>query len=154
MRLWLGFAEKRLREDLSAFPLDCSVGLPMIALHAGQCEMSAVFDTGAAYCILNAVHTEELGIQAERVYALEVRDPAGGQGEMPVYRLENIHIGGIKLGICEAFIISLEPIEQRLEKRIDFVLGANAMLTSALVWVLDKKQGKVYVSARDVNVYI
>jgi hypothetical protein len=45
------------------------------------------------------------------------------------------------------------PIEQRLGRRIDFVLGANAMLASALVWVLDREQGRVYVSDRDVNVY-
>lgn len=152
-RLWLGFAEKRLRKDLATYPLDCSTGLPFLDVRCGQHGMSAIFDTGAAYCILNAAHVEELGIQVERVYTLDVRDPAGGQGEMPIYRLEDLYIGDVKLGTCEAFIVSLEPVEQRIGKRIDMVLGANLMLTSALVWVLDKAQGKVRISNRDVNVY-
>lgn len=152
-RLWLGYAEKRLRGDLASYALDCNSGLPFMDLRYGQRAMRAIFDTGAAYCILNAGHVEELGIHPERVYVLAVRDPAGGQGEMPIYRLENISIGDTELGTCEAFIVSLEPIEQRLGRRIDFVLGANAMLASALVWVLDREQGRVYVSDRDVNVY-
>jgi len=152
-RLWLGFAERPLKANLPVFPMKCVDGLPFITLRYGKQEMRAIFDTGAAYCILNAGHVEELGIQLERVYALEVQDPAGGKGEMPIYRLENIGIGEVELGQCETFAVNLDPIEQRLGERIDFVLGANAMVTSALVWVLDKERQAVYVSERDVDVY-
>ncbi|GAB4478302.1 MAG: hypothetical protein Kow0088_18010 [Anaerolineales bacterium] len=152
-RLWVGYAKRHLREDLPSFALDCTSGLPFINLGWGQRELSTIFDTGASYCILNAAHLQELSALPPQVYALEVRDPAGGQGEMPIYRLENLSIGEIRLGRCEAFIVNLEPVEQRLKKRIDFVLGANLMLTSALVWVLDKEHGRTLVSERDVNVY-
>jgi len=86
-RLWLGFAEKPLKEDLARFPLDAVQGLPFFTLRWGQQEMNAIFDTGAAYSILNADHVEALGLDIEQVYALEVQDPAGGKGQMPVYRL-------------------------------------------------------------------
>jgi len=49
--------------------------------------------------------------------------------------------------------VGLGPIEERVGRRIDVVLGANTMLTSALVWVLDKEQGALCVSERDVDVY-
>jgi predicted aspartyl protease len=152
-RLWIGFAEKPLREDLPRSPMDYSAGLPFITLRHGSQEISAIFDTGAAYSILNADHVEELDLHPEQIYSLEVQDPAGGKGEMPIYRLDGLQIGETNLGKCETFMVSLGPIEQRLDRRIDFVLGANAMLASALVWVLDKKQGVAYISDRSVDVY-
>lgn len=152
-RLWMGFADKSLKDDLLRFPMDCATGLPFIPLHHGDQELRTIFDTGASFSILNARHVEELGSPIEQVYALEVQDPAGGKGHIPIYRVEGLSVGEIDLGKCEAFVVSLEPIEQRLERRIDFVLGANTMLASGLVWVLDKSQGAVFISDRDVDVY-
>ena len=152
-RLWLGFAEKPLKENLAAYPMESAEGLPCITLHCQGQKMTTIFDTGAAYCIVNAGHVEEMGIPLERIYALEVQDPAGGKGELPIYLLEDVRIGEVGLGRCEAFVVNLEPIEQRLGKRIDFVLGANAMLSSALVWVLDEEGKAVHISERDVDVY-
>ena len=152
-RLWMGFAEKPLKKNLARFPLDVAAGLPFIPMQHKRNELSAIFDTGASFSILNARHVEELGLKVEQVYALEVQDPAGGKGHIPIYRVDGIGVGDVDLGKCEAFVVSLEPIEQRLERRIDFVLGANAMLTSSLVWVLDRAQNALFISERDVDVY-
>lgn len=151
-RLWIGLADRPARDDLPGHPLDCRTGLPLVELHLGDHRMNSIIDTGAAYCILNAVHVADLGIRPERIYSLEVQDPAGGKGEMPVYRVEGVRAGDTRLGVCESFVASLEQIESRLSERIDFVLGANALLSSALVWVLDRREGRLHLSERDVDV--
>jgi hypothetical protein len=152
-RLWMGFAENPISERLPHIAMDCSTGLPFITLSSQQRELHTIFDTGAAFSILNANHVKALGVEVEEIYELEVQDPAGGKGRIPIFRLESLHIGNVDLGTCEAFAVSLDPIEQRLNRRIDLVLGANTMLASALVWVLDKTQNALFFSDRDVNVY-
>jgi predicted aspartyl protease len=152
-RMWMGYAEKPLKEDLLRFTMETPSGLPFIKMHFGAQEVNTIFDTGAGYSILNANHAEELGAHMEQVYALEVLDPAGGKGEIPIYRVEDLRMGDLELGFCEAFVVSLEPIEERLGKRIDFVLGANTMLASVWVWVLDKSQNAVLISERSIDVY-
>lgn len=152
-RMWIGYAEKPLKENLPRFTMETPSGLPFVKMRFGAQEANTIFDTGAGYSILNANHVEELGVQMEQVYALEVLDPAGGKGEIPIYRVEGLHMGDLELGLCEAFVVSLEPIEERLDKRIDFVLGANTMLGSGWVWVLDKAQNAVLISERSIDMY-
>ena len=71
---------------------------------------------------------------------------------MPIYRVEGLRLGDIPLPPCESFAVNLEPIEERIDRRIDFVLGANAMLASGLVWVLDESNGALLVSPSDIRV--
>jgi len=151
-RLWLGFEEGPFDPALSAFPLDCSAGLPVLTLRAGDRELQAILDTGAAYSLLNAAHAEALGLDLEPAYQLEGQDPAGGTALVDVHRLGELSVGDIPLGPCELVALDLSIIEQRLDVRVDFVLGANTLLASSTVWVLDKAGGYAYVTARGVNV--
>ncbi len=153
-RLWLGFAETSIRDDLARYAMDCTVGLPLITLRMGSREYRAIFDTGAAYTLMNSAHAEEIGLSIEQVYTIEGRDPAGGTSLIPVCRLENLSVGDVALGPTEIVQVNLGSIEERLQSRIDFVLGANTMLTSNLVWVLDKESGSMVVSERSVDVCV
>ncbi len=151
-RLWLDFATTPIREDIARYPMDCSDGLPFIELSVEGRKLQAIFDTGAAYSLFNAAHEAEMKWDLRENYTLEGQDPTGKKSPIPVYAAHDVRIGEIPLGGAEIVKVDLTAIEQRLNRRVDFVLGANTLVGSSLVWVLDKARQSVYVSERLVDV--
>jgi len=153
-RLWLGFAESPVRADIPAYPMDFANGLPFLELNAGKTKLQTIFDTGAAYSLFNLAHETEAAWEFEEIYQLEALDPTGARSLIPVFELKNVTIGDVQLGKMEIVKVDLTAIEQRLDKRVDFVLGANALISSGLVWVLDSAKETIYISEHDVNVCV
>jgi len=151
-RLWLGYASSPVREDLASYAMESAAGLPLIELRIGERRLWTLLDTGAAYSLLNAAHEAELGLELEEVYRLEGQDPTGQRSWIPVHELDGVRLGEVALGKMEIVRVDLGIIEERLGRRVDFVLGANALIRSGLVWVLDREEARVYVSERTVEV--
>ena len=151
-RHWIGFAGGPLRPDLETIEAEFIKGLPLLNLRMDGHGLRAAFDTGAAYSVFNSAHLDEIGMEPEEVYSLEVNDPTGATSWLPVYRAGETSVSGIPLGPCEFLTVDLSPVEQGLDARVDFVFGANAMLTSGLVWVIDREHSCLRLAERGVDV--
>ncbi len=153
-RLWLGYADSPIRQDIKSCPMESVDGLPFIELSINGRKFQTIIDTGAAYSLLNAAYAAEMHLDLDEIYRLEGRDPTGKTSYISVYVLDNLMFEELVLGKTEVVKMDLSAIERRLNRRVDFVLGANALISSRLVWVLDKAQEKVFVSERDVDVCV
>lgn len=106
----------------------------------------ALFDTGAGLTALNKKRVDDLGIMLQDGYEIEIGDATGAKSLQQVSAASGIRVGDLSLPLFDCFTVDLSGIEERIGRRVDMVLGANAMMKSGWRWWFDKQDGKVWVS--------
>jgi len=146
--LVLDFKELKVgfdRENLEATEgIDVSKvkGLVTFKMGLGDSEVTALFDTGAGFSVINGNHLEDFAYDITPVYSIEVKDPMGGLGVVDVFT-GDLQIGDLYLNDEEFLLMDLSGIEEALNARIDFILGASTMLRSNAIWRIGEEKVSV-----------
>ncbi|MBO9336821.1 MAG: aspartyl protease family protein [Roseiflexus sp.] len=121
-------------------------GICLIQLASQNATVSALFDTGAGLSVINSAHIEELGLDLQPAFELEIGDAVGAKTTQTVSLCSGLRIADAALPPFDCFSADLQAIEKVLGCRIDMVFGANAMLKSGFRWLFDKLAGKAFVA--------
>lgn len=120
--------------------------LCLFTLQSDGRDVVAIFDTGAGISAVNSIHVDELGLNLEPAYELEVGDATGAKTTQAVSRCSNLRLKDWLLPPFDCFQYDLQPIENALGHRVDMIFGANAMLKSGWRWLFDRPTGKAYIA--------
>jgi hypothetical protein len=121
-------------------------GLCIIQLVSQNGVVSALFDTGAGLSVVNSAHIEEIGLDLQAAFELEISDATGAKTTQKLALCSGLRIGDTVMPPFDCFSTDLQAIEKALGRRIDMVFGANAMLKSGFRWLFDKPADKAFVA--------
>jgi hypothetical protein len=108
--------------------------------------LSALFDTGAGLSVVNTAHLEEIGLDLQPAFELEISDATGAKMTQKLELCSGLRIQNTVLPSFDCFSTDLQGIEKALGARVDMVFGANAMLKSGLRWLFDRAVNKAFVA--------
>jgi hypothetical protein len=151
-RLRIGFVSPPFHSDLIHIPAEFVRGLPIFEGYLEGKPLQVIFDLGAGFSVLNSVRREELGLELGFAYFEEVNDPSGAKATVPVWRHSRLGVEGFLLGECEFLAMDLTAVEAGLGRRIDSILGVNAMLRSGCVWVIDPSSSCMWLTDTGIDV--
>jgi Retroviral aspartyl protease. len=134
--------ESSNREMNNKVNIEMKKGLAFFPLQFGNREVSALFDTGAGYSVLNKKYAKEFVIKKGR--ELEVSDPAGGKRRVNTFIQKNTMVGNVELNSNEFLILDLSEIEVILGFDLTFVFGVNMML--ARKWMLKPNKKEMMIT--------
>ena len=118
----------------------------LIQLASQNGAFSALFDTGAGISAVNSAHIDEIGLDLQPAFELEMNDATGAKTTQKLTLCSGLYIGNTILPPFDCFSTDLQAIEKALGCRIDMVFGANAMLKSGFRWLFDKLADKAFVA--------
>jgi hypothetical protein len=121
-------------------------GLCIIQLVSQNGVVSALFDTGAGLSVVNSAHIEEIRLDLQAAFELEISDSTGAKTTQKLALCSGLRIGDTVMPPFDCFSTDLQAIEKALGCRIDMVFGANAMLKSGFRWLFDKLADKAFVA--------
>jgi hypothetical protein len=107
----------------------------------GAHGLSAAFDVGAGYCVLNARCLDALQADLIEQQPEETRDSTGAKSQIPVYRHPTLEVNGHCLGGIRFLLMDLTAVEKALDIAVDFVFGFNAMVNHN--WIVDKSNHRL-----------
>ncbi|RMG39715.1 MAG: hypothetical protein D6732_03895 [Methanobacteriota archaeon] len=122
-------------------------GLCIIEMEAGGKAVNALFDTGAGISVINSARIKENDLQTKAGYKMVVRDATGVQHMQVIHSYSGLRMGEIEIPPFDGIAVNLSKVEEAVQRRIDLVFGANAMLKSGLRWWFHKQEGEVFVLA-------
>jgi hypothetical protein len=118
----------------------------LIQLTSQSGTIHVLFDTGAGFSVVNSVHIDEIRLDLESAFELEINDATGAKMNQKLSLCSGLRIGNTVLPPFDCFSTNLEAIEKGLNCHIDLILGANAMLKSGYRWLFDKLAGEAFVA--------
>jgi hypothetical protein len=133
---WIGLPAKFVEDK----------GLCIIQLVSQNGAVSVLFDTGAGFSAVNSAHIEEIRLDLQPAFELEISDSTGAKRTQKLAVCSGLRIGDTVLPPFDCFSTDLQAIEKALGCRIDMVFGANAMLKSGFRWLFDKPADKAFVA--------
>jgi len=133
---WIGLPAKFVEDK----------GLCIIQLASQNGTIHALFDTGAGFSAVNSAHIEEIGLDLQPAFELEISDSTDAKTTQKLAVCSGLRIGDTVLPSFDCFSTDLQAIEKALGCRIDMVFGANAMLKSGFRWLFDRLAGEVFVA--------
>ncbi len=136
--LKVGFAEKNRVSD-DGMEITKIKGLVTFQMNLGDSKVTALFDTGAGFSVVNGNHLGDYAYEITPLYSIEVKDPMGGVDIVDVFS-GDLHIGELELKDEEFLMMDLSGIEDALQTRIDFILGASTLLRSNAIWVVGEQK--------------
>jgi len=122
--------------------IEVKKGLAFFPLQLGNREVSALFDTGAGYSVLNKKYAEKFVM--ERGRDVEVTDPAGGKRMVSTFIHRGLMVANVELNSNEFLILDLSDIEMILGFDLTFVFGVNMMLERK--WILKPNQKTMMIT--------
>ncbi len=136
--LKVGFEEEH-SEVAEGLDITKAKGLVTFQMKLGDSKITALLDTGAGFSVINGTHLEDFAFDVTPVYSIEVKDPMGGVGAVDVFT-GDLQIGDLDLDNEEFLLMDLSGIEEALDTRIDFILGASTMLRSNAIWKIGEEK--------------
>lgn len=121
-------------------------GLCIVEMNCNGKPVKALFDTGAGLSVVNARWMEKNEVVMEEGYEIEIGDATGAKSVQEVRYCSGFSVGKSKLPRFGVFAVDLQGIEKALNRQVDMVFGANAMIKSELRWLFDRNKGKVCVA--------
>ena len=118
----------------------------LIQLASQNGTIHALFDTGAGLSAVNSAHLEEIRLDLQPAFELEINDATGAKRTQKLAVCSGLRIGDTVLPPFDCFSTDLQAIEKALGCRIDMVFGANAMLKSGFRWLFDRLEGEAFVA--------
>ncbi len=121
-------------------------GICLIQLHSQNRAIYALFDTGAGLSVVNSAHIDEIKLDLQPDFELEISDATGAKTNQKLALCSGLLVGNTVLPPFDCFSTDLQAIEKVLGCRIDLIFGANAMLKSGFRWLFDKLANKAFVA--------
>ncbi len=122
------------------------VGLCMVEMSYKRKPVKALFDTGAGLSVVNARWIEENDVVLEKGYEIEIGDATREKRVQEERYCSGVRVGKSNLPLFGVFVTDLQGIEETLNRQIDIVFGANAMIKSELRWLFDRVNSRVGVA--------
>jgi hypothetical protein len=119
-------------------PLRFRGGRPYLRATFGGRPVFALLDTGAPLCEVNERIS---GLRAEVLRVEAMTDGSGAPRDRRVYRGPKLRWGHWELGTPEFWRSPLDAVALRSGARVDFVLGAHALLAARGSWTIDRREG-------------
>jgi hypothetical protein len=123
-----------------------NMGLCIIQLQSQNGAIHALFDTGAGLSVLNSAHSEELKLDLQPGFALEISDATGAKTVQQLALCSGLRVGSTVLPPFDCFSTDLQAIEKVLGCRIDLIFGANAMIKTGFRWLFDRSANEAFVA--------
>ena len=118
----------------------------MIQLASQNVTLHALFDTGAGLSVVNSAHIDEIELDLQPAFELEINNATGTKATQKLVVCSGLRIGNTVLPPFDCFATDLQAIEKGLGCRIDIIFGANAMLKGGFRWLFDKLAGEAFVA--------
>jgi len=125
-------------------PLRFEKNRAFFSLRLGSRGLSAAFDLGAGYSVLNARCLETLQADLVEEAPEETSDATGAKAWIPVYSHPRLEINGSCLGGTRFLVMDLAAAESALGVAVDFIFGFNAMVGRN--WVVDKQNHRMLLA--------
>lgn len=116
-------------------------GLAFFTLDLGPHHLSALFDTGAGYSVLNVRCFDRLRAELIELQPEETSDPTGAKTVIPVYKHSYLAINDYPIGEGQFLVIDLTEVENAIGVEVDFIFGFNTMRNYN--WIVDKQGSRL-----------
>jgi hypothetical protein len=120
--------------------------LCLIQLTSQRGPIQALFDTGAGLSVVNSAHLEEIGLDLQPAFELEINDATGAKMSQKLNLCSGLQIGHTILPPFDCFSTNLQAIEKGLGGRVDLIFGANAMFKGGFRWLFDQQANEAFVA--------
>lgn len=140
----IGFLETALPKgiiDPQVVDLRFTSGLAFFTLGVGPHNLSAIFDTGAGYSVLNARCFDRLRAELIELRPEETSDPTGATTVIPVYKHSYLAINDYPIGETQFLVIDLTEVENAIGVEMDFIFGFDTMRNYN--WIVDKQGNRL-----------
>ncbi|MBB6452627.1 hypothetical protein HNQ94_001073 [Salirhabdus euzebyi] len=108
---------------------------PYVEAYIGDRKMNAIWDTGAGITVVDSNLIQQYSSYFEELAAVEGIDSTGAATETPLYMMQSMVIGNEVFPPLKVIAIDLSPLNAKLEKPMEIILGYNAL--NKANWLLD-----------------